>query len=786
VATQTATSDPDVDAAPAPAPDGSRAQLGDWLIVTSACLVVAAALAPELVLRDSMPLGSDLTGHPVVSWFDREHPLAFLPGSWSDDAFNGFPVNQLYPWLPSWLIGMASLVLPLSVAVKLGVVLPLVALPWAAWRAGSWSGLPRPLPAMLSVATLPFLFDASCGSCGGTIYSAVAGEYAFAWALAFGVLALGAVDRLAASGRGWILAALLASAAALSHPLPALWLLVGIVCVGIGREVWSDREVAQRFAASAVVAALLAASWWIPFATTRAWAPDNPLVRDGSTLEWLLPASQPWEIAVLALAVAGAVRAVARREWLLVAFGVQALVALVAFVRFTDGGPFYSIRVLPFVNLGRWMLAAAGGAWLVHVVVSRLRANRGAATDPRIAPVVWLMATVLVVGSTWGWWGVVAPATATTNGSASILGIQVPVTSVSTSVRTTFAGFAARGDYPQLLAVQDFIRAVGQRYGCGTMMWDNGDPAAEAGPAFGDPQVFWQVPIWTDGCIRSADGVLVDSSMTAPGMAMTKSLVSQATEPLLPGRPEYAVNIEQGADRMQALGVRYYLTQGGAPAEAAATTPLLRLLGNVGPWQMWQVGSGAQVTSLESLPAVFEPALDDRDWEAVSNRYFSAPTYTTVPLAQDGPGTWPRAGLSALPVASAVPAAGVTDIRSTDDRISFTVARPGSPVVVRVSAFPGWVVDGAEGPYRATPNYLVVVPTSSSVTLSKQRTATDWLGIAAGLAGLAILTSVAVFRVLERRGTERLLDDAVDEPLAGADPDVGSDDVHPPARNASV
>ena len=204
---------------------------------------------------------------------------------------------------------------------------------------------------------------------------------------------------------------------------------------------------------------------------------------------------------------------------------------------------------------------------------------------------------------------------------------------------------------------------------------------------------------------------------------------------------------------MQALGVRYYLTHGGPAAEAAATTAQLSLLGNVGPWQMWQVEGGVRAASLTALPAVFEPALDDQDWEAVSNRYFTASTYATIPLGQDGPSGWPRAGLSALPQESTVPAAGVTDIRTSDRGITFDVATTGSPVVVRVSAFPGWSVEGADGPYRATPNYLVVVPTSTTVTLTRQRTWSDWIALAAGLAGLGILVSVLAFRVLERRTT---------------------------------
>ncbi len=721
----------------------------DLLITAAACVVVLVGLHPELLVTDSMPLGTDLVGHAVVAWFDSKNPLGFLPGSWSNDMFNGFPVNQLYPWLPSWLVGALSWFLPLSVAIKVGAAIPLVALPWAAWRAGSWAGLPRPLPVMLAVATVPFMFDTSCGSCGGTLYATTNGEYAFAWAMLFGVLALGAVDRLARTGRGGLLAAGLVTATAFSHPLPTLWLVVGIATIAIGREIWSRRDILAQFAIAAAIATLMSAMWWLPFAAYQDWMPKNPLVRAGGFETWLFPATAGWEIGISLLAVGGLVWAVRRRTWLLIAYAVGSTVAVAAFFRFADGGPFYSIRVLPFWQFGRWALAGVGFAWLVQGVVRRLRADRTRGTDPRIAPVVWLATATLVIGTTWGWWGVTTAPTSRTTGVGGVLGYATPVTFAEGAVRTTLSGFAARDDYAQLLAVQQLLRDVAQRNGCGTLMWDNGDVTQETGPVFGDPQVFWQSSIWTEGCITSADGVLVDSSMTAPGMAMTKSLVSQSVEPLLPERPTFTLDIALGAKRMQAMGVRYYLTQGGQPAADAAQTPLLALVAQAGPWQVWQVDKGVPAASLAALPAVFTPRLADSDWESVTNAYFTTENYNEMPLVQDGASQWPTASLRGLPTPSKVEPAGVSNIRYANGRVTFDVARTGSPVIVRVSDFPGWSVVGAEGPYRASPNYLVVVPTSTTVTLTKGRTTIDWLASAAGIAGLALLVGYGLYRRLQ-------------------------------------
>ena len=86
-----------------------------------------------------------------------------------------------------------------------------------------------------------------------------------------------------------------------------------------------------------------------------------------------------------------------------------------------------------------------------------------------------------------------------------------------------------------------------------------------------------------------------------------------------------------------------------------------------------------------------------------------------------------------------VPAAKVRNIEATTDTISFDVDRVGIPVKVKSSYFPNWTVKGAKGPYRITPNQMVVIPTSTHVELRYERTPIDWLGDLLLLVGLAAL-----------------------------------------------
>jgi len=90
--------------------------------------------------------------------------------------------------------------------------------------------------------------------------------------------------------------------------------------------------------------------------------------------------------------------------------------------------------------------------------------------------------------------------------------------------------------------------------------------------------------------------------------------------------------------------------------------------------------------------------------------------------------------------------AEVSGLVRGDHSISFSVDRVGSPVLVRTSYFPNWSVSGAQGPYRVTPNFMVVVPTGTEIRMTYGRSPVEWFAMAVTLVGL-----VAVVWLLARR-----------------------------------
>jgi hypothetical protein len=84
-------------------------------------------------------------------------------------------------------------------------------------------------------------------------------------------------------------------------------------------------------------------------------------------------------------------------------------------------------------------------------------------------------------------------------------------------------------------------------------------------------------------------------------------------------------------------------------------------------------------------------------------------------------------------------------VRTTDHSVSFHVSRTGVPVMVKTSYFPNWTASGANGPWRATPNFMVVVPTSHEVRLDYSTTTAEYLGRVGTVAGVFGVAGLALW-----------------------------------------
>jgi hypothetical protein len=169
------------------------------------------------------------------------------------------------------------------------------------------------------------------------------------------------------------------------------------------------------------------------------------------------------------------------------------------------------------------------------------------------------------------------------------------------------------------------------------------------------------------------------------------------------------------------------------------------------------------VEPLTVQPVVVERRPGDqreRNLEVGTSWFQRQEDWAAVP-ANDGPASWQRIPVEVdmdarvgepgdrsrnvdyvVPAEPIVPVAldpvTVSNVVVDEQSVSFEVDEIGVPVLVRVSYFPGWKVDGADGPYRVAPNFMVVVPTSNQVTLTYGRVPSDYFFYGLTLIGILL------------------------------------------------
>ncbi len=299
----------------------------------------------------------------------------------------------------------------------------------------------------------------------------------------------------------------------------------------------------------------------------------------------------------------------------------------------------------------------------------------------------------------------------------------------------------------------------------GRMAWEGGDAIG----AYGTPLALMLLPYWTHGRIQSMEGLYFEASTTTPYHFMMIATLAQSPSNPVRALPYRSIaDFDLGVRYLQLMGVRYYAAFTDTAKADAAENPALSLVATVpdldgkppSGWNIYEVADAPTVQALQYEPVVVDDLhaapswecngqakpvgatsvdAEYSPWECTAVPWFNDPAALDRPLAAGGPASWKRADAAdARSVAKrALPAVDVSNIRTTESSVEFDVSRTGVPVMVKTSYYPNWQAEGAEGPWRATPNFMVVVPTSRHVKLTFATSSADWVGRALTLVGLA-------------------------------------------------
>jgi hypothetical protein len=214
-------------------------------------------------------------------------------------------------------------------------------------------------------------------------------------------------------------------------------------------------------------------------------------------------------------------------------------------------------------------------------------------------------------------------------------------------------------------------------------------------------------------------------------------------------------DFRRGVEHMRMSGVRYFMAHSVEAKQAAQDHEDLELVTSIADadgtnplgWDVYEIRNHGIVVGLANDPVVITDRGETKDWQQSGNKWlfdwWNRPGDYPV-FVNDGPEEWSRKTATealADPLTSQElekeSDVKVSNVNLQNDSISFSVDKVGEPVMVRVSYYPSFAVSGAEEIYRASPNFMVVVPTEKDVTIEIKRDSGEWISIFLFLVGIA-------------------------------------------------
>ena len=749
-------------------------------VVLGATLIILSVLHPDLILKNNTPTGGDMGAHVWGPAYLRDVLLPHwrLTG-WSMDWYSGLPAYRFYMVIPALAIVLLDVVLPYGVAFKLIVVAGLVAFPWCVHFMGRIARLAYPLPELMVVGATMFLLDESFTIYGGNIASTMAGEFSHSIALALSMVGLGLFARGLDDGkhRGW--AAIFIALSALSHGIVLLFVFGGAVVMLLLRL---DRQRLRYGIVTLGCAVLLSAFWVIPFLGGHAFMTDMKYGSEpggGSfTSMWdmYFPLSTSWDILLMALAIAGFAGSWIRKRHFGIWMGVYIVVLMVG-VKVAQGGLpviglLWNPRILPFLYLLRYMLAAIGVYEVVSyarrvIAIERSSGDVTATPSTRSATsILWAVTLfcLVVIGVRYQSLPFAKITSSTTGNHYSWGPINFPASRAFSDgwARWNFEGYEGKASYGEYHDLVQTMDALGKNdsHGCGRALWENNSELNK----YGTTMALMLLPFWTKGCIGSMEGLYFEAAGTTPYHFISAAALSkQSSNPVRELRYDNNDPVK-GVAYMRMLGIKYYMAFTPEAVQKADTVSDLVKVGTSGPWHIYELEDLSLVEALNVQPVVINERPGDRRerWLEIGTSYFQHTNeWNALPVA-DGPKEWQRVTVApdesrrmgsegepgrqvdiVVPTDNikkqALDVASVSNIDVGDETVSFSVDKVGIPVLIKVSYFPNWKVSGAKEIYRAAPNMMVVVPTEKNVRLSYEPSGLDQFAYVLTFAGIVLV-----------------------------------------------
>ena len=303
-------------------------------------------------------------------------------------------------------------------------------------------------------------------------------------------------------------------------------------------------------------------------------------------------------------------------------------------------------------------------------------------------------------------------------------------------IKWNYSGYEGKPAWPAYKQINDFIGELPP----GRVMVEHSDKLDK----FGTPRAFEIIPYWTPQ--PTMEGTLMEASFTAPFHFINQAELSVQASNAIVGVDYPGRDTKRGLTHLQLMNIPYLMTITPEVTKEVAADPRADLLAKIDDISIFRIsGTTGYVEVMKNEPV----RLATTNWRDDIVRWYKDEPSLRVPIIWDR-GEPALASSSPItpnqvvnPPVEPINTEGEVVMEQLDnEKLTFQTTAIGVPHWIKVSYFPNWKVEGADGPFVASPSFMMVIPRQREVTLTYGRTASNWIGQALTLLGWIVVVAL--------------------------------------------
>ena len=682
-------------------------------------IVLILFLRIDLVFLNNTPTGGDMGAHIVaIDTFIKDFMPNFQISGWSNDWFAGYPLYYFYFPLPAIITFFLDVIFPFGVAFKLMVVISTILVVYSLEKLFRKDS--NKLSSIGATAGIFYVFTESFTIYGGNLASTLAGQFSFAYSLAFGNLAIFYLIKSNNKFR-FSISSIFLSLCLLSHLIPF------IIYIPIYGFYWlfKKENINQKILSITIFLALVS-RWFISlfmnleFTTNMSYTPFTQL--EDLIKEDILPGI----FICLALMIAKSKDLIKYKSLNL--FELYLVISSILLYFFVPEGTLWNGRLVPFFNLGIIFIMFK----VIEIFVEDLNLYQ---QGIHILTILFLIGTIYCLYIFYDRW----------SSNESYLNLYIPIiflisifailnlknveiqinlllVSIIFStvsflphwLNWNFTGYEGKNDWTQIENLYSKLADLEP----GRIMWE---PNSDMNK-YGTPMTLMTIPYFTEH--TSMEGLYFDSSITTPFHFISVSgLAKRPSNPV--GGLSYINNqFDQGVEHLNHLGVDYFISYTEEIESKAMDSEKLILLFSSEPFSVFKVNSSKVELIYQDIKIFSKASTQDgilssilRDTDI--NNFFDE-AYESFDELDKKRVIEVSNGMNIM--SSKKNDLQITDLNITNNKISFFTNSPGELHLIKVSYFPNWKITNGKGPFRTSPSFMSVIPDNKYVEITFEKT----------------------------------------------------------------